>query len=287
MVAINSNEATGQLRAGVMTLSDGRARWLKDTPWEQTAGTISPDGRTMVVQTNADGRSQLSLVDVASLSETAAAVSARGQCAGQQQPAVGRRRPLAGLRNGADSPADYWAVDPGSGAAEQMTRMAIASLDSANLPKSRIVAYKSADGTPISAILTMPFNLRRDGGNPAIVIPQGGPTGQSQDNFSSTATMLASRGYIVLRPNFRGSTGYGRAFQDANIKDLGGGDLDDVVAGAQFLSATGYVDAKRIGITGGQLWRLHDIDGARQAARRLCRGSQTVRHHQLVFDVGE
>ena len=63
--------------------------------------------------------------------------------------------------------------------------------------------------------------------------------------------MFASRGFLVLQPNFRGLTGYGKAFQDANIKDLGGGDLEDVVAGAKFLADTGYADPKRIGITGG------------------------------------
>jgi len=155
------------------------------------------------------------------------------------------------FRNGSDSPGDYWMVDPASGRGEQLTRLAIASLDPKNLPKSQIVAYRSSDGTPISAVLTMPFNLKRDGSNPAIVIPHGGPTGQSQDYFSRQVTMFASRGYVVLQPNFRGSTGYGKAFQDANIKDLGGGDLDDVVAGAKFLAGTGYIDARRIGITGG------------------------------------
>ena len=84
-----------------------------------------------------------------------------------------------------------------------------------------------------------------------MVLPHGGPTGQTMDSFNRTALALASRGYLALAPNPRGSTGYGRAFQDANKKDLGGGDLEDEVAGAKFLSATGYVDAKRIGITGG------------------------------------
>lgn len=249
-IAITSNEATGQSRAGLMSLADGRMRWLKDTPWEQSAGAISPDGRTMVVTTNADGRSQLSLVDVASGAERPLPFPPGVNSQGSSRPWTPDGRLLV-MRNGADSPADYWAVDPRNGAAKPLTRLAIASLDAANLPKSRIVAYRSADGTPISAILTMPFNLKRDSSNAAVVIPHGGPTGQAQDNFSTLASMLASRGYVVLRPNFRGSTGYGRAFQDANIKDLGGGDLDDVVAGAQFLAKTGYVDAKRIGITGG------------------------------------
>jgi len=62
---------------------------------------------------------------------------------------------------------------------------------------------------------------------------------------------LATRGYICIAPNVRGSTGYGMAFQQANVKDLGGGDLQDEIYGVKFLEATGYVDPKKIGITGG------------------------------------
>ncbi len=127
----------------------------------------------------------------------------------------------------------------------------MASLDPAILPKSQIVTYKSFDGTPVSAIVTMPFNLRRDGTNPAIVIPHGGPTGQSQDAFNRNATAFASRGFVVIQPNFRGSTGYGKVFQTANYRDLGGGDLKDTLAAKDFLVKSGYVDPKKVGITGG------------------------------------
>jgi dipeptidyl aminopeptidase/acylaminoacyl peptidase len=250
-IAVSSNEATGQLRAGVMALGSGQTRWLRDTPWEQTAGAFSLDGRSLVVRTNADGRSNLSIVDVATMAERPLPFPPGVNTVGNSdQPWTPDGRLLV-IRNGGDSPADYWAVHPATGAAEQMTRLSIASLDPKTLPKSHIIAYRSSDQTPISAILTMPFNLKRDGSHPAIVIPHGGPTGQSQDYFSRMATMFASRGYLVLQPNFRGSTGYGKAFQDANIKDLGGGDLEDVVAGAKFLADTGYVHPKRIGITGG------------------------------------
>jgi len=126
----------------------------------------------------------------------------------------------------------------------------MASVDAATLPKSQIVTFRSFDGTPISAVVTMPANLKRDGSNPAIVLPHGGPTGQAQDGFSRNAAALASRGYLTIAPNFRGSTGYGSAFQDANRMDLGGGDLKDVIAAKRFLVDSGYVDAKRVGIAG-------------------------------------
>ena len=152
---------------------------------------------------------------------------------------------------GADSPANLYLYDLAAGTARPATQLAIASLQPAALPKSDVVTYKSFDGTLISAIVTMPANLKRDGSNPAIVLPHGGPTGQAQDGYSRYATAFASRGYVVIQPNFRGSTGYGKAFQDGNVKDLGGADLKDTVAAKHFLVDSGYVDAKRVGIFGG------------------------------------
>ena len=142
-------------------------------------------------------------------------------------------------------------IDVASGRVSAPIQLAMASLDPATLPSSAVVTYRSFDGTPISAIVTMPFNLRRDGHNPAVVMPHGGPTGQSLDGFNRTATALASRGYLVIQPNPRGSTGYGQAFQAANYQDLGGGDLKDELAAKDFLVASGYVDPHRVGITGG------------------------------------
>lgn len=64
-LAITSNEGTGQLRAGMFDLGTRQFRWLTGTPWEQYSGTMSPDGKTMVVGTGIDGRDTLSLVEVA------------------------------------------------------------------------------------------------------------------------------------------------------------------------------------------------------------------------------
>ena len=110
-------------------------------------------------------------------------------------------------------------------------------------PRTGIVA--------ISALLWLPFNLPRDGSTPAIVLPHGGPTGQMVDYWNPEVAALVSRGYICIAPNVRGSTGYGIDFQKANYQDLGGGDLQDEVYAAKFLEATGYVNPKKIGITGG------------------------------------
>src|SRR4030095_17011967 len=123
-----------------------------------------------------------------------------------------------------------------------LTYSAIASLTNAPRPSSQVVSYKSFDGKTISALMWVPFNLKRDGSNPALVLPHGGPTGQSADFWSPRIAAFVSRGYICIAPNVRGSTGYGMEFQKANYQDLGGGDLQDEVFASKFLVATGSVN---------------------------------------------
>src|SRR5262249_52344538 len=110
-------------------------------------------------------------------------------------------------------PADLWVYDVGTHKSRQLTFSAVASLDPSRLPSSQLVHYKTFDGKIISAFLWVPFNLQRDGSNPGIVLPHGGPTGQTVDSFNKTAAALASRGYVCIAPNVRGSTGYGMEFQ--------------------------------------------------------------------------
>src|ERR1700761_802788 len=137
------------------------------------------------------------------------------------------------------------------GAPSQITHVESSGLHNAVLPPTQLVHYASFDDKIISAFLAMPFGLKRDGTHPLIVLPHGGPTGQVVDSFSPRIIALVSRGYSVIAPNVRGSTGYGVAFERANYQDLGGGDLQDEIYGVKFAEATGYVEPKKIGITGG------------------------------------
>lgn len=86
---------------------------------------------------------------------------------------------------------------------------------------------------------------------PAVVVVHGGPTGQYFRAFDPYAQFLADRGYLVLEPNPRGSTGYGVAFRDAALNDWGGVDLQDIAAGAAYLQSLPAVDAERVAVFGG------------------------------------
>ena len=178
-------------------------------------------------------------------------------------------------------PGDLWVYDIGNRRAARLTFSAIASLTNTPLPPSQIVHYKTFDGKTISALMWMPFNLKRDASNPAVVLPHGGPTGQMVDYWNTDVTALVSRGYICIAPNVRGSTGYGIEFQKANYQDLGGGDLQDEVYAAKFLEATGYVDRKKIGITGGSYGGFMTLMAIGRASDVWAAAVEEY-HHQLV-----
>jgi dienelactone hydrolase len=123
------------------------------------------------------------------------------------------------------------------------------------LPRSALspmtaIRYTSSDGLEIPAYLTLPKGYPAKG-LPLIVFPHGGPWGRDSWGYSGVTQFLANRGYAVLQPNFRGSTGYGRKFLDAGNKQWGDKMQDDLTWGVKYLVAQGTADPKRVGIMGG------------------------------------
>jgi dipeptidyl aminopeptidase/acylaminoacyl peptidase len=158
---------------------------------------------------------------------------------------------IAFSRSSSAAPPEEWIFDLAAGKSRQLTHIADPRVDPDSMPTSEVVTYQSFDGTLISAVLTMPRGVLRNGRNPAVVEVHGGPMDQARDGYDRTAAALATQGFIVIQPNYRGSQGYGRAFQNGNRGDLGGADLRDVVIAKDFLVATGFVDSGRVGIVGG------------------------------------
>jgi dipeptidyl aminopeptidase/acylaminoacyl peptidase len=249
---VTSNQKGGYQNVALLDVATKRLSWVTDTQWEASAGDFSPNRERFTYAINADGRTELYMVDRAThQSRTIDVPPGVNSFAASPTSFSPQSDRLLISHESSVQPADYWVYSLNGGSSRQLTHSAIASLSSAPLPEAQIVHYKSFDGKLISALMWVPFNLRRDGSNPALVLPHGGPTGQTSDYWNPDATALVSRGYICIAPNPRGSTGYGIAFQKANYQDLGGGDLQDEVYAATFLEATGYADAKKIGITGG------------------------------------
>jgi dipeptidyl aminopeptidase/acylaminoacyl peptidase len=110
------------------------------------------------------------------------------------------------------------------------------------------ITYPGMDGALIPALLFKSANA--DATTPAVVVIHGGPGWHYQVEWYPFMIHLASRGWTVLAPNYRGSTGYGRDWQLANRFNLGGVDTDDITAGVRYLLDNGLADPKRIAVTG-------------------------------------
>jgi dipeptidyl aminopeptidase/acylaminoacyl peptidase len=119
-----------------------------------------------------------------------------------------------------------------------------------DLAEMKPVTYKSSDGLEIPAYLTLPRGVEAKN-LPTLIIPHGGPWGRNTWGFETLAQFFANRGYAVLEPNFRGSTGYGRKFLDAGNLEWGRKMQDDITWGVKYLVAEGISDPKRVGILGG------------------------------------
>ncbi len=249
---VTSNEKGGYENVALVDVATKKRTWVTDTKWEARSGDFSPDGKSFYYTLNADGRTDIFLVNSRTLqaSELSFPEGINSPAGNPIAYSPGADRLLISHQSSTE-PADLWVYELATGKSRQLTFSAVASLNPSRLPSSQLVHYKTFDGKTISAFLWVPFNLKRDGTNPGVVLPHGGPTGQTVDSFNKTAAALASRGYVCIAPNVRGSTGYGMEFQRANYKDLGGGDLQDEVYAARFLADTGYVDRGKIGITGG------------------------------------
>ena len=252
VLLITSDKPGGYPNVALLNIPGKKMTWVTDTKWEASAGDFSPDGKQFTYEMNADGRNDVYLADTATLRSARLNVpEGLNSYAGNPQTFSPDGRSVLVSHQSSTQPGDLWVYDTAKGEARQLSFSAIASLRAAKIPNSQLVHYRSFDGKVISAFVWVPFNLQRDGSNPAIVLPHGGPTGQITDFFNRTVVALVTRGYVCIAPNVRGSTGYGMDFQKANYQDLGGGDLQDEVYAARFLGATGYVDKQRIGITGG------------------------------------
>ena len=138
------------------------------------------------------------------------------------------------------------------GKSQQVTNSLMAGVRAEDMVEPFLVHYPSRDGKwTISAFVYVPYNMERNGQNAAIVYVHGGPTSQTVNSFNRFIQHMVNQGYMVIAPNYRGSTGYGKEFQQANLFDMGGGDLQDVLAAADLIKQTGYLDPKKMVLMGG------------------------------------
>ena len=147
----------------------------------------------------------------------------------------------------------YVASTTGTGTAEQITHLGDA-MKSYTLARREVVHWKSGDGATVEGVLLKPADFDAKKKYPLLVVIHGGPTGVDQpvvnpDRYYPVEQFIA-KGALVLRPNYRGSAGYGAAFRALNVRNLGVGDYADVISGVDYLISQGFVDKDRVGSMG-------------------------------------
>jgi dipeptidyl aminopeptidase/acylaminoacyl peptidase len=130
-----------------------------------------------------------------------------------------------------------------------------ANLPALPLGRTEVIRWKSADGLEIEGLLTYPSIYEPGRRYPLLLVIHGGPTGVFKQSFDASPGLypvaaFSARGYAVLRPNPRGSSGYGKAFRIANAKDWGGMDYQDLMSGVDHVIGIGVADADRLGVMG-------------------------------------
>ena len=122
------------------------------------------------------------------------------------------------------------------------------------LAHRELFEWKSKDGASIEGILIKPSDFDPAKKYPLLVVIHGGPTGVDRPSLTGDRNypieMFAAKGAVILRPNYRGSAGYGEKFRSLNVRNLGLGDADDVLSGVDAVVAKGYIDRDRVGAMG-------------------------------------
>lgn len=211
----------------------------------------SPDGKQIVVIGGEASSDPLFIVDVESgetrrLNRPLGNHSLPRWVAGRAQFVVGFDSPT--------QPPELFLVDAISGEATPLTASAPSAVRDYPFVTPSHIYYTSYDGWMIPALLyrprVMPAGQAPRQGYPALVYPHGGPTAQYDLAWDPVRQYFVAKGYVIICPNYRGSTGYGRRFKEGNLLNWGDGDLNDCLAATEVLTALPEVNPARLGIWG-------------------------------------
>jgi dipeptidyl aminopeptidase/acylaminoacyl peptidase len=238
--------------AGKPPRPDGAPKFIGPSDWDVSEPRWTKGGLWFL--RNEGGATSLCLLESPE-AKWQTVLPARGMIHTLSADAAGRR--LALMREDVTRPADAWLMDtaPETGtradSLRQVTFSLLGGVKPDELSRGEMMTYESFDKTKIHALFVKPKVARLGSPPPAVVYIHGGPNAQQTLSFDPLVQLLAEQGFAVIAPNYRGSTGYGRAFEDANNKDWGGGDLKDLLAAVKHFGGRGDIDPKRVGITGG------------------------------------
>lgn len=228
----------------------GAPKALTRGNWEDSSPVFSPDGKSIAIISNRKNAEASDVWIVPADGTAPRQLAPFGSPGVESQPEWSPDGTKIYFHRSSPTNATDLAIANLHGDAKFLTHTTPKNFDS-GLVTPEDIHYRSKDGTQIDAILHKPRGYEPGKKYPAVLWIHGGPEGQDNLRFDAWPQFLALAGYLVLQPNYRGSTGYGEKFRNLNVEDSGGGEVDDVAAGAEYLIQQGLADPKRLAIGGG------------------------------------
>jgi dipeptidyl aminopeptidase/acylaminoacyl peptidase len=232
-------------------LGSGTRDTVERADWDVMYAYFSKHGKYLVVGINNDARTEIRVYEAATHRRVPIPTPPAGDVTGVAiSPSEAR---MAFYVNGSRSPSNLFVMDLAGGTAppRQLTQNLSPDLDASNLVDGQVVRFASYDGVQVPSLLYRPHQVAAGDRAPAVLWIHGGPGGQTRLGYSAFIQYLVNHGYVVLAVNNRGSSGYGKAFNQMDDRRHGEADLDDLVWAKRYLAAAGYVDTARVGIMGG------------------------------------
>jgi dipeptidyl aminopeptidase/acylaminoacyl peptidase len=266
-----ASDLHGQFDVGIYDLENRAVAWVTGGQGDKELPVWSPDGRRLAYVVSQGPASAIALHELGS-----------GRATGFQVEAGVHDRPsftpdgehLLFLFDNPRHPCDLWLLTLAEWSARRLTDSLPAEFGDAGFVLPEQVLYPGLDGQEVPALLYLPAGVEKP--LPAVVMVHGGPNWLSRVTWDPVVQHMVSRGWAVLAPNYRGSTGYGREWQLASRFDYGGVDNDDVVAGADYLVREGIADPARIALTGRSWGGYLTMTGLTQYPDRWAAGSAVV-----------
>jgi len=239
-----ASDLQGKFEIGIYDIKNDSLSWLTDGAGEKEHPDWSDDGFLTYVVSYGP-KSELALMDL----------KGRTVSSHQIEPGViftpkftPSNDQIIVIFDNPRHPDDLWVFNCADEKFQQLTRSPPPDVGQPLFIMPEEVWYPSLDDVKVPALIYRAH--QGDELPPAVIYVHGGPNWLTQITWDPLVQHMVSRGWVVLAPNYRGSTGYGREWMNANRFDLGGVDTADVVAGADFLGSGGIADPTRIAVTG-------------------------------------
>jgi dipeptidyl aminopeptidase/acylaminoacyl peptidase len=230
-------------------LGTGKKQAVEKAGWDVMFCHFSQNGKYRVVGKNVDGITEVTIYDEAS----GKPLKIPGLPDGEIRNITFSRSEskLAFYVAGDRSPSALYVYDLKNSKLTKLLDGANPEISAGDLVEAKIIRYKSFDGMAIPALLYKPHQASNTNKLPALVEVHGGPGGQSRKGYIGPYQYLVNQGFVMLRVNNRGSSGYGKAFSAADDQKHGREPLRDCIEAKKYLETLDYVDPDRIGIIGG------------------------------------